>query len=193
MSRIILVFSLFFTAIFSQEIEEFSFIGVTIATHDVSIKSINSNAAEEDFGLRYGSQTISSRTMFSISKGKHLTNYGFEIDRYMSDDLFGMSKLRPYLGLALGRVDYESEYLNTLFKNRNRTLATTSNTTTEETKEEESLDVDSSGYYYGVKAGLTFYVKDNIDADISYYYYNVSDFENVENLQGIQLALHYFY
>jgi hypothetical protein len=184
MSRILILFSLLFTSLYCQE-EEFPFIGVTVSTHDISIDTAKDDATNESFGIKYGRQTVDWRTMLAFSTNSNYRSFSLEIDKFLTDELFGTSKLRPYLGFSVGTINYESKLLGN--------ADTNTTTSTEENNISTTNDVDSSGYYYGLNLGLTIYAADSLDADIGYYYYKIEDFENVENMQGVTFGLHYFY
>jgi hypothetical protein len=162
MLRIIVLFSLFFTSSFTQELEEFPFLGLTVSTQSIDIE--HGSHTETAWGLRYGKQTIEWRTMFSYMKSSDYRTFSLEIDKILMDEMFGMPEIRPYLGFSIGSLKYEKEELP-----------------------------DESGYFYGGNLGLIIYTTDNIDADLNYHYYLVEEFENVDNIQGATLGLHYFY
>jgi len=109
MSRIIVLFSLIFTSLFSQELEEFPFLGVTVSTHTVDLKN-NSNR-ETTLGIRYGKQTVEWRTMFSYFKNSNYRTFSLEVDKILMDKMFDMPEIRPYLGFSLGSIKYEENGL----------------------------------------------------------------------------------
>ncbi len=165
MSRILVLFSLLFTSLFSssQQLEEFPFIGITVSTHTIDLK--NNNNKETIIGIRYGKQTVDWRTMFTYQFGQNgFESIALEVDKILMDEVFGMPEIRPYLGFSIGKISYEDNSLK-----------------------------DTSGYFYGGNLGLIIYATDNIDADISYHYYKAEEFDDLNNLQGGTLSLHYFY
>ncbi|WP_295418785.1 hypothetical protein [Sulfurovum sp.] len=161
MSRILVLFSLIFTSLFSQEVEEFPFLGVTVSTQTVDLADSKN---ETTLGIRYGKQTVDWRTMFTYCGNSSYKSFAMEIDKILMDEMFGTPKVRPYLGFSLGTIKYKDDNL-----------------------------ADTSGYFYGGNLGLIIYASDNIDADLGYHYYKVEEFEDLDNIQGGTLALHYFY
>ena len=176
MSRFFVLFLLTLTLLFSKNIEEFPFIGVTVGIHTIDIVPItptnpispavdvSSSEDETTVGIRYGKQTLDWRTMFTLSGNKDYQSFSLEIDKILMDDLFGMPELRPYLGATVGYLHYDNDaFLN------------------------------DDGIYYGGNFGFLVYVTDSIDADISYHYYKLQDMEPLDTLQGGTLGIHYFY
>jgi len=167
MSKAIVLFILIFSSLFSQEIEEFPFIGVTVSfdSADILNTSNDVNAYKAtNIGIRYGQQTVDWRSMITYSRSSEQKSLTVEIDKILLDELFGTSILRPYIGLAAGIV-----------------------------KMDEPVLIDDNSYFYGFNAGLIVYATDNIDADIAYHYYETFDDDEIANMQGATLSLHYFY
>lgn len=168
MSRIFILFSLTFTLLFSQSLEEFSFIGVTVGVHTIDIDPIADRSSpdktdETTGGIRFGKQTIDWRTMFTLEGNSNYQSFALEIDKILLDDLFGMPEFRPYLGATLGYIHYEDG------------------------------PIDGDGFYYGGNAGLLVYITDDIDADLSYHYHKIDGLEPLDSMQGGTLGIHYFY
>ena len=164
MLRVTLLFLFIFTSLFSEDIEEFPFLGITVATQSMDIKNAQ-NQKVTTFGIRYGKQTVDWRTMFTAEFGKDgYKMFSMEIDKILMDDIMGMPEFRPYLGLSAGSIHFEDNALT-----------------------------DSNGYFYGLNAGLIIYATDNVDADLSYHYHKVKSFENIDTLKGGTFSLHYFY
>jgi len=166
MKRVTLLFLLTCSLLFSSKMEEYPFLGITIATQTTNIANVSDmdNQTETSVGIRYGRQTIDWRTMFTFEYVSGIyRSYSVEIDKILMDDIFGYSEVRPYAGGTLGAVTYTGG------------------------------DADATTYFYGLNAGLIVYATDNIDADISYHFYKVIDFEELNNLQGVGISLHYFY
>ena len=165
MSRIFILFSLTFTLLFSQNLEEFPFIGVTVGVHTIDIDPIadKSSPDETTGGIRFGKQTIDWRTMFTLEGNNNYQSFSLEVDKILLDELFGMPELRPYLGATVGYLHYENG----------------------------SIDDDS--FYYGGNFGFLVYVTDDIDADLSYHYHKIQDMELLDTMQGGTLGIHYFY
>jgi len=164
MFKKLLLFTILITSIFSQEKEEFSFIGATLSQNFIPIEN-SSQKEETTFGFRYGQQSIDWRTMFSYEGNDGLQTIALEIDTIFNESLFDYEELRLYLGGTYGGIKYKKVL---------------------EEKE-------SKGKYYGVNVGFLLYFTDTIDIDIGYHYYKVSDFELLSNMKGVTLSLHYFY
>ncbi len=167
MSKFIILFTFLFTTIFAQEdLEQFPFIGVTLATHSIDFNSITDASSQNEtvLGLRYGKQTLDWRTVFTISGNSDFQTFAVEIDKILLDDLFGMPEIRPYLGATVGYLHYDN-----------------------------ISSLDSDGFYYGGNFGFLIYATANIDVDLSYHYYKVSDLDPVDTMQGANLSLHYFF
>ena len=166
MKRITLLFLLTYSLLFSNNLEEYPFLGITIATQTTDIADFSDidTQTETSIGLRYGRQTIDWRTMFTFEYVKDIyRSFSVEIDKILMDDIFGYPEVRPYVGATAGIVTYLGG------------------------------DEDASTYFYGANVGFIIYTTDNIDADLSYHYYKVIDFTELNNLQGASLSLHYFY
>jgi len=194
MSRVLVLFFILFSSLFSEEVEQFPFIGVTVSTHTIDIQSRDSFSNDEVIaGIRYGQQTLRWRTMFTYEFEQNgYKSFNIEIDRILKDDLFGLTKIRPYAGLSLGFIDYVND--NLAF-DTNTTVSEDAQKTDQKDAEDtdDSYDIDTSGYFYGINLGLIVYVADNIDLDVGYHYYDVQDFEGLNNIQGLTFSLHYFY
>ncbi|HFQ62493.1 MAG TPA: hypothetical protein ENK39_09390 [Epsilonproteobacteria bacterium] len=164
MLRVIVLFLFIFTSLFSEDAEEFPFIGVTVTTQSIDIQNTE-NQNETVGGLRYGRQTVDWRTMFTYQYGSSgYRSFSMEIDKILMDELFGMPEFRPYFGISVGVLSYDNDTLN-----------------------------DSNGYFYGANLGLIIYTTDTIDADLSYHYHKVQSFDGIDHLQGGTLGFHYFY
>lgn len=167
MSKFILFFTGFFAITFAQaDTEQFPFIGANLATHAIDFQSITDTSSQNEtvLGLRYGKQTLNWRTVFTLSGNSDFQTFAIEIDRILLDELFGTPKIRPYLGGTVGYLHYD-------------TVSSSS----------------SDGFYYGGDFGFLIYAAANIDVDLSYHYYKVSDLEPIDNMQGANLSLHYFF
>ena len=167
MSKFIVLFTFLFTTIFAQEdLEQFPFIGVTLASHSIDFKSITDTSSQDEtvLGLRYGKQTLDWRTVFTLSGNNDFQTFALEIDRILLDELFGTPKIRPYLGAAIGYLHYD-----------------------------ENDSLDSDGFYYGGNFGFLIYATATIDVDLSYHYYKVSGLDPLDTMQGASLSLHYFF
>jgi opacity protein-like surface antigen len=166
MKKVTLLFLLACSLLSSGQMEEYPFLGITISTQtsDISDTSDLDSQTEASIGIRYGRQTINWRTMFTFEYVSDIyRSYSIEIDKILRDDMFGFPEVRPYIGGTAGIVTYLGG------------------------------DEEASTYFYGINAGFVIYATDNMDADLSYHYYKVSDFEELNSLQGVGLSLHYFY
>jgi len=167
MSRVLILFLLAISSLFSKEIEEFPFIGVTISYESSDILTTTNAINTEkntNIGIRYGQQTVDWRSMFTYSRSNNQKFFVAEIDKILLDEIYGSPMFRPYVGLSLGAVHFDNQNF-----------------------------VDNTMYFYGFNAGLIIYATDNIDADLSYHYYETFDDTEVANMEGPTLSLHYFY
>lgn len=167
MSRVIALFILTFSSLFAQEVEEFPFIGVTIAFDSADILNTSGDvdaSKSTNIGIRYGQQTVDWRSMITYTRSSKQKMLAVEIDKILLDELYGTSMFRPYVGLSAGVL-----------------------------KIDEPVLLNDSSYFYGFNAGLIVYATDNIDADIAYHYYETFDDDEIANIQGVTLSAHYFY
>ena len=167
MLRFPLLFTFLFTTIFAQqESERFPFIGATLSTHAIDIKSMDQtyNQNETLLGFRYGKQTVDWRTVFTLSGNNDLQTFAMEIDKILLDELFGTPKVRPYLGATIGYLHYDKD-----------------------------ASSDNDGFYYGGNLGFLIYATATVDVDLSYHYYKVSGLDPLDTMQGASLSLHYFF
>lgn len=167
MSRVIALFILTFSSIFAQDVEDFPFIGVTISFDSTDILTTDNDvdaSTSANIGVRYGQQTVDWRSMISYSRSSEQKMLAIEIDKILLDELFGTSIFRPYIGFSAGLLKIDEPDL-----------------------------IDDSSYFYGFNAGLIIYATDTLDADLGYHYYETFDDNEVANMQGAALSLHYFY
>jgi len=197
MSRVLLLLFILFSSLFAaDEIEQFPFIGVTVSTHTIDIHSRDNFSNDEVIaGIRYGQQTLRWRTMFTYEFEQNgYKSFVVEIDRILKDDLFGITKIRPYAGVSLGTISYVNDNLAFDINGTKKDESAQKDKNGEKTSEEsETESMDTSGYFYGLNLGLIVYITDNIDMDIGYHYYDVQDFEGMNEIQGLTFSLHYFY
>ena len=164
MFKVTLIFLFLLTSLFSQETEEFPFLGITVSTHSIDMENLSSQR-DTTIGIRYGKQTLDWRTMFTYEhKSNGFQGFSIEIDKILMDEIMGMPEFRPYVGVSVGALKYNNDSL-----------------------------LDTNGIFYGINAGLIIYTTDNIDADLSYHYYKVDSIDEIDNIQGGTLSLHYFY
>ncbi len=167
MLRFTLLFTFLFTILFAQqENEQFPFIGATLATHSIDLKSIDQTSSQNEtvLGFRYGKQTLDWRTVFTLSGNNDFQTFAMEIDKILLDELFGTPKVRPYLGATIGYLHYD-----------------------------ENASLDNDGFYYGGNFGFLIYATATIDVDLSYHYYKISGLDPLDTMQGASLSLHYFF
>ena len=108
MSKIMLLFA--FLSLSFLRAEEYPFIGLSVATQSINIRSDNSSAT--GFDLRIGRQTLDWRTIFAYAYSKDYQSLSIEIDKILLDDLFGTAKVRPYLGLSAGLLKLDHDFLD---------------------------------------------------------------------------------
>jgi len=163
----ILLFSLLSFTISTYAVESFPFIGVTIETHTIDLKSSSNLPSEHEktIGIRYGRQTLDWRTMFTLSLNSDYTSFAMEIDKILLDSMFGMPELRPYIGATVGYIKYDAI---------------------------PNIDTNE-GLFYGANAGFLIYATDTIDTDISYHYYFMDSMNPLNTFKGVTLGVHYFY
>jgi len=166
MSKIIILFLFTFSVLFA-EVEEFPFIGVTISAESSDILTTTDKIDKHNntnIGIRYGQQTIDWRSMLTYSRSSSQKLFFGEIDRILLDELFGTSMVRPFIGGVVGMAKFNDLDL-----------------------------IEDTSYFYGFNVGLIIYTTDDIDADIAYHYYETFDDDEIANMQGATLSLHYFY
>jgi len=93
MLKIILLFTLLFSSLFSNQTEEFGFLGLNISGKTIDLNSNNEQTTS--IGLRYGKQTLDWRMMFTYDYSKEYQSFSVEIDKILLDELFGTPKVRP--------------------------------------------------------------------------------------------------
>jgi len=110
MVRVLILFSLFSSLLFSQEAEEFPFLGFALSAQSVDIHTQKSN--DTIISLHYGRQTLDWRTILSYQFRDSTKSLSIEFDKILLDRLFGTPKVRPYLGLSIGTLKYTDDMLN---------------------------------------------------------------------------------
>ncbi|MEY3090890.1 MAG: hypothetical protein RL113_1206 [Pseudomonadota bacterium] len=145
------------------EDETFAFFGLEMGHQTIITHIPHEDHKETLVGVRYGQQTLDWRTMLTVSMNSTMQNYEIEVDKILVDKLFGTSKLRPYLGISGG-------YLK-----------------------DDALTADNDGLHVGVKGGFLIYGSDSVDIDLSYHYRKVTGSDALDTMQGIGLAVHYFF
>jgi hypothetical protein len=169
MRKYLLLFAFIYTSITAAKLEEFPFVGLTVASHSLDLPSTSDSEDPNvaTIGVRWGKQSVDWRTLFTFEySGSGQTSLSVEIDRILMDNILGHSELRPYVGANIGMVRYSNKSIE---------------------------DSAQSGYYWGLTAGIMIYVTDNIDADISFHHYNVEELDTLDHIQGASISVHYFY
>jgi len=142
----------------------YSFIGVqTSAKHF-------ENTTTPTIGLRYGMQSNNLRTSISYDYG-HKSNNSYhtlmmEIDTGVFGNTFVNSKLKPYMGASLGFIQHNNKNL---------------------------ISPRDRGYLYGINTGLTYIVNDLIDLDLGYKFLKTEKLDNIDSINDLTFAMHYFY
>lgn len=192
MTRLFILFFFLFNTLFAEQ-ESFPFIGVTVSTHTVDLKSIvtdppnrlenQDSASEKTFGIQYGIQTKDFRTTFSAEGNSNFQSIDVQVDYILMDEMFGTPKVRPYVGATLGYIKYDEELMVQYNENR----------IAEDQANDKNTSISTSDGFYGVNFGFLFYLTDDIDLDISYHYYFMDRLEPLDTMRGASFRLHYFY
>jgi len=119
------------------------------------------------FGVKYGQQTKKYRTSFSYNYAskKNTTNQMImlQVDKGIFKNDFKNLPFKPYAGISLG-----------IMQNK------------------ESSHTDK-GYLYGLHTGIAYIANDKFDFDVSYRYLKTHRVENIDEINNINLSMHYFY
>jgi len=142
----------------------YSFIGV-----QTSVTQFEKTTAPS-IGLRYGVQSNKIRTSISYDYGKN-GNSGYhtllmQMDTGVLCNTFANSNLKPYMGASLGIMQHNNK---------------------------NSASPRNRGYLYGINAGLTYIVNDAIDLDLGYKFLKTKKLENIDSINDLTFAMHYFY
>lgn len=190
--RFFILFIFIFTTTFAEQ-ETFPFIGVTVSTETVDLKPIATQAPnrlnnpdsekETTYGIQYGVQTKDYRTTFTFEGNSNFQSVDVEVDLILMDEMFGMPEIRPYIGGTLGYIHYDEDLITQYNENR----------IADDIAKDRNTTISTSDGYYGLNAGLLFYITDDIDLDISYHYYFMDRLEPLDTMNGASLSLHYFY
>ena len=129
----------------------------------------NSNkSTTPSIGIKYGVQEGNSRTSFIYNYDKNGNNslqmLLLQMDMGVFNNAFRDSALKPYLGATLGVLQAES---NQLARDR--------------------------GYVYGINTGLAYILNDDFDLDLGYRYLRTSKLKNIDEINNLNLSMHYFY
>ena len=119
-------------------------------------------------GVKYGVQQGNSRTSIIYSYDKKKSDKFqmllLQIDMGIFTNSFRNSSLKPYLGASFGVAQAKS---NQLARDR--------------------------GYVYGLNTGLAYILNSDFDLDLGYRYLKTSKLKNIDEINNLNLSMHYFY
>ena len=154
---------LFSTSLFANE-KLYSFIGIQASASKFDKVSTPS------IGLKYGKQSKEMRTSITYNYAKKASDTFqsliMQVDSAILIQTFKDIDFKPYLGASLGVIQQ---------KNR------------------EILAYNDKGFVYGINAGLSYIVNNNIDFDLGYRFLKTSKMKKLDKINDLSLALHYFY
>jgi opacity protein-like surface antigen len=166
MKKIILLFLstiLFSTSLFATE-KLYSFIGVQASASNFD------NVSTPSIGLKYGKQSKEMRTSIAYSYANKSSDTFqsliMQVDSAILTQTFKEIAFKPYLGASFG-----------LIQQKNREL----------------LGYDDKGFVYGINAGLSYIVNNNVDFDLGYRFLKTSKMKELDKINDLSLSLHYFY
>ena len=126
------------------------------------------NKDTPSIGLKYGLQTGNARTSIIYSYDKKNDDKFqmllLQIDMGIFKNSFRNSLLKPYLGATFGALEAKSNQ-----SERDR------------------------GYVYGINTGLAYILNDDFDLDLGYRYLKTSKLKNIDEINNLNLSMHYFY
>ena len=119
-------------------------------------------------GVKYGIQQGNSRTSFIYNYDKN-GNDRFQmlllqIDMGIFNNAFRDSALKPYLGATFGVLQANSNQV-----------------------------AQDRGYVYGLNTGLAYILNSDFDLDLGYRYLRTSKLKNIDEINNLNLSMHYFY
>jgi len=142
----------------------YSFIGV-----QASVSKFD-KLSTPTLGLKYGKQSKDMRTAIAYRYGNKSSNTFqsliMQIDSAILTQTFKNIPFKPYLGASFGVMQH---------KNR------------------ELLGYDDKGFVYGINTGLSYIVNNNIDLDLGYRFLKTSKMKEIDTINDISFAMHYFY
>jgi opacity protein-like surface antigen len=162
-----------------EDSEQYGFVGIGGGYLNLTRESGSeyvyfSNDKDESKGvidIRAGLQTNVWRTMFTYeSNFDSYQAFLIEADRTIIAGLLG-GKGRIYLGASGGWIEFYGERL------LNNAL----------------VDFEDYGYVYGGNLGFMYYLSDQVDMSLEYRYLFTSSSCTLKDIQGVNLALHYFF
>jgi opacity protein-like surface antigen len=154
---------LFSTSLFANE-KLYSFIGIQASASNFDKVSTPS------IGLKYGKQSKEMRTSITYNYANKSSDTFqsliMQVDSAILTQTFKEIDFKPYLGASFGVIQQ---------KNR------------------ELLSYDDKGFVYGINAGLSYIVNNNIDFDLGYRFLKTSKMKELDKINDLSLSLHYFY
>jgi opacity protein-like surface antigen len=166
MKKTILLFLpllLFSTVLYSND-KLYSFIGVQSSVSQFD------NFSTPTIGLKYGKQSKDMRTSIGYRYGNTSNNTFqsliMQIDSAILGQTFKDIVFKPYVGASFGLMQHKNIKL---------------------------LGYDDKGFVYGINTGLSYIVNNNIDLDLGYRFLKTSKMKNIDTINDISFAMHYFY
>lgn len=155
---------IFLTTLTYAEDKVYSFIGIQTSATKFE------NASTPTVGIRYGQQTATVRTSLNYDYGKHSKDsyhtLMIEMDTGILTETFAGSQFKPYIGASIGIIQH----------NNSKGASSTEN-----------------GYLYGINTGFTYILNNDIDLDLGYKFLQTSKLKNLNNINDLSFAMHYFY
>ena len=143
--------------------KSYSFIGI-----QTDYSKIHKNNVQS-FGLKYGQQINNYRTSLSYAYATQhdfsYQNLMLQIDTGIFKRAFKELPFKPYVGISLGVME----------------------------EKDKTLSKKDRGYLYGVNTGIAFIANDSLDFDLGYRYLKTHKLENIDEINNINLSMHYFY
>jgi hypothetical protein len=166
MKKLILLFLsiLFFsTSLYANE-KLYSFIGI-----QASVSKFD-KLSTPTIGLKYGKQSKDMRTAITYSYGNKSNNTFqsliMQVDSAILTQTFKDIAFKPYLGASFGIMQHKNQKL---------------------------LGYDDKGFVYGINTGLSYIVNNNVDFDLGYRFLKTSKMKEIDTINDISFAMHYFY
>ena len=135
---------------------------------------INHEGKDTEYGVRIGAQSENWRTLLVLNyfdSEDDAQNYEkglIELDYYPFNTKSETVSIRPYLGLNLGFLNYESDADGT------------------------ADDIDESGFMYGGQVGITVDLGESIDLDVMFRY-SLVEADKVDHVEGLVIGINYLY
>ena len=162
-----------------QDPEQYGFVGITGGYLNLE-QSLQAEAiyfprteSKGVAGIRAGIQTNVWRTMFTLeSNFESYQAFLVEADRTVVAGLMD-GKGRIYLGVSGGWIKFYGDR-TTIY-------------------EDVLVEFEDYGYAYGGNIGYMYFLSDQVDLSLEYRYLFTSSSCSLEDLQGFNVALHYFF